>query len=54
MNPVKDACDRLIDAVSREQGVIPVDVTGVGLTEYVLVRRGDVELLLATWNEKRA
>lgn len=55
MSQVKAAAERLIGAAGGQVGLLllPADEPG-GLAEYVLVRRGDLELLLATWGEKRA
>ena len=47
------ACERLMDAAQGKGGLLVLSLED-GLTEVVLVRREDLELLLATWGEKRA
>jgi hypothetical protein len=53
VNAVKAACERLMEHAAGRSGllVLPCE-DGVGLAEMVLVRRADLELLLATWGEK--
>jgi len=53
MNAVRMACERLMDAAQGKSGLLLLDLED-GTAECVLVRREDVELLLATWGEKRA
>ena len=48
MTRVRESCERLIDAAQARFGALVI-----GEHEFVLVRREDVELLLATWEEKR-
>ena len=48
MNTVREACERLMDAAQAKFGAI---VMSDG-EEHVIVRRADIELLLATWGEK--
>ncbi len=51
---VKEACERLIGQAAGQSGMLVLPIENNELAEYVLVRRGDLELLLATWQEKRA
>ena len=48
MSRVRESCERLMDAAQARFGALVIEGS-----EYVLVRREDVELLLATWEEKR-
>ena len=48
MNAIREACERLMDAAQARFGAI---VMSDG-EEHVIVRRADIELLLATWEEK--
>ena len=50
---VRDACERLMDQAQGRAGLLVLNLED-GLHEHVLVRREDLELLLATWGEKRA
>ena len=45
---VRESCERLMDAAQARNGALVVQGK-----EYVLVLREDLELLLATWGEKR-
>lgn len=52
---VREACERLMDAAQGKAGLLLLPVHEAdGFAEYVIVRRNDLELLLATWGEKRA
>jgi hypothetical protein len=55
VSAVKAACERLMEHAAGRSGllVLPCE-DGVGLAEMVLVRRADLELLLATWGEKHS
>ena len=53
MSAVHFACERLLDAAQGKGGLLVLNLED-GLVEVVLVRREDLELLLATWGEKRA
>lgn len=48
MSRVPEACERLLNAAQARYGAIVIDGQG----ECVIVRREDLELLLATWAEK--
>jgi hypothetical protein len=52
MSKVHYACERLMDSAQGKLGLLVLNLED-GLTEVVLVRRDDLELLLATWSEKR-
>ncbi len=53
MNEVRAACERLMDQAQGRSGLLVLPVGDVGeFAECVLVRRGDLELLLAVWGEK--
>ena len=54
MSAVKEAAERLIGHASGKSGLLVLPIENNELAEYVLVRRADLELLLATWGEKRA
>ena len=51
---VKEAVERLISHAAGHNGLLVLPIENNELAEYVLVRRGDLELLLATWNDKKA
>jgi hypothetical protein len=53
VNEVKHAVERITAQANGELGMFLLPVED-GFAEYVLVRRGDLELLLGTWSEKRA
>ena len=53
MTNVRMSCERLMDAAQGRSGLLVLHLED-GLTEVVLVRREDLEALLATWGEKRA
>jgi hypothetical protein len=53
MGNIRSACERLMDAANGHSGLLVLNLED-GLTECVLVRREDLELLLATWSEKRS
>ena len=53
VSTVQFACERLLDAAAGKGGLLVLNLED-GLAEVVLVRREDLELLLATWGEKRA
>lgn len=53
MSQVRAACERLLDSAQGKMGLLVLNFED-GLQECVLVRREDLELLLATWGEKRA
>ena len=48
MTRMREACERLMSAAQARYGALVVQGE-----EWVLVRREDLELLLATWSEKR-
>lgn len=48
MSRVRESCERLMDAAQARYGALIVQNV-----ECVLVVREDLELLLATWSEKR-
>jgi len=52
VNAVSDAVSRLMTQARGETGYVMV-LTETGMSECVLVRREDLDLLLATWSEKR-
>jgi hypothetical protein len=52
VSAVKVACERLMAQANGETGLLLLAVED-GFAEFVLVRRADLELLLATWHEKR-
>lgn len=47
------ACERLMDSAQGRHGLLVVNFED-GIHECVLVRREDLELLLATWSQKHA
>lgn len=49
MSHVRESCERLMDAAQARYGALVVQGQ-----ECVLVLREDLELLLATWEEKHA
>ena len=51
---VKEAVARLMGHAAGQSGLLILPIENNELAEYVLVRRGDLELLLATWGEKKA
>lgn len=54
MSLVGAACERLMDAAQGKHGLLVLHTEPVGeLAEHVLIRREDLELLLATWGEKK-
>lgn len=53
MSEIKSACERLMAQSNGETGMLLLPVPD-GFAEHVLVRRMDLEMLLATWGEKRA
>lgn len=53
MSLVKPAVERLMDQARGAAGFVLIP-TEDGFAEAVLVRRDDLQLLLATWGEKRA
>ena len=48
MNAIREACDRLMDAAQARFGTV---IMSDG-EEHVIVRRADIELLLASWGQK--
>ena len=54
MSAIKEAAERLIGHANGKSGLLVLPIENNELAEYVLVRRGDLELLLATWGEKKA
>ena len=48
MTRIRESCERLMDAAQARYGALIVQGE-----ECVLVLREDLELLLATWGEKR-
>lgn len=51
MSKVYYACERLMNAAQGRAGLLVLNFED-GMYECVLVRREDLELLLATWREK--
>ena len=50
---VKEAVERLLEQAAGRGGLLVLPTEQVGeFAECVLVRRGDLELLLATWEVK--
>ena len=50
---VRCAVERLLDAAQGKMGLLVINLED-GLAEHVLVRREDLEMLLATWSQKHA
>ncbi len=54
MSTVAEAAERLMGHAAGQSGLLVLPIENNELAEYVLVRRGDLELLLATWSNKKA